>query len=66
MNSVFTSIGTYCHARAVWRQLSLPLQVPPFLGGAGGAADGRKGGAGLWCVLARVAAPCAMRPVEGT
>lgn len=28
MNSVFTSIGTYCHAWAVWRQLSLPLQAP--------------------------------------
>ena len=64
MSSVFTSIGTYCHARAVWRQLSLPLQAPPFFG-AGWVADGCKGVAGLWCVLARGVAPCTMRPVEG-
>jgi len=42
MNSVFTSIGTYCHARAIWKQLSLSLQAPPSFG-AGWVADGCKG-----------------------
>ena len=64
MNGVFTSIGTHCHVLVPGGSFPCHRKTHYFFGGGGGVADGCKG-AGLWRVLARRAAPCTMRPVEG-